>query len=470
MRISFYCSRGAVWFWLKYLAGTLISFYNGDIMKQRTLSKEVSISGKGLHSGVDVTLTLKPAAEDTGIVYRRIDVAGTPELRPVADMLGKSVRNTTISKGHFQLHTIEHVNSALNGMGIDNCVIEMDSSEPPILDGSALPFVEMIKEAGIVEQEKERVYYVLREPVSVIDGDRSIVAVPYDGLKITLTSTDDRGKHTQNLTIEITPENYEKLLCGARTFADFDDIEKLRKAGLIQGGSLDCAIVIKGDDVIANGGLRYQDEFVRHKIMDLVGDIVLVGVPVKAHIIAVRTGHALNGKLSQAIRTQMLTPPKKKEAVPADATALNIKQILNLMPHRYPFVMVDRVLSIDHGAKSIVALKNVTNDEPFFTGHFPGNPVMPGVLQLEAMAQVSGLMLLTIANEPGEHITLFMSADKVKFRKMVTPGDQLVIESKIIKNRGNKIFTAEACCKVDGEVVSSADVMFTVSLAKAANL
>ncbi|MCR5184412.1 MAG: bifunctional UDP-3-O-[3-hydroxymyristoyl] N-acetylglucosamine deacetylase/3-hydroxyacyl-ACP dehydratase [Opitutales bacterium] len=439
-------------------------------MKQRTLSREISISGKGLHSGADVVLTLRPAKEDSGIVYRRVDVAGTPEFRPVADMLGTSVRNTTISQGHFQLHTIEHINSALNGMGVDNCIVEMNASEPPILDGSAAPFVAMIKEAGIVEQEKERVYYAVREPVSVVDGERSIIALPYDGFKITLTSTDDRGKHTQNLTIEINPENYEKLLCNARTFADFDDIENLRKAGLIKGGSLDCAIIIKGNDVIANGGLRYPDEFVRHKIMDLVGDIVLVGAPIKAHLIAVRTGHALNGKLSQAIRAQMLTPQKKKGAVPADATALNIKQILDLMPHRYPFVMVDRVLSIDHGAKSIVALKNVTNDEPFFTGHFPGNPVMPGVLQVEAMAQVAGLMLLALANEPGEHITLFMSADKVKFRRVVTPGDQLVIEAKIIKNRGNKIFTAEACCKVNDEVVSSADIMFSVSLSKAANL
>lgn len=439
-------------------------------MKQRTLSREISICGKGLHTGVDVTLTLKPAAEDTGIVYRRVDVAGTPELRPVADMVGKSVRNTTISQGHFQLHTIEHVNSALNGMGIDNCVVEMNAGEPPILDGSARPFVEMIKKAGIVEQSRERVYFALREPVSVVDGDRSIVAVPFDGLRITLTSTDDRGKHTQNLTVDINPENYERLLCPARTFADFDDIEALRKAGLIQGGSLDCAIVIKGDDVIANGGLRFADEFVRHKILDLVGDIVLVGAPLKAHIIAVRTGHALNGRLSQAIRTQMLTKPKKKEIVPEDATALNIKQILNLMPHRYPFVMVDRVLKIDHGAKRIVAVKNVTNNEPFFQGHFPGMPVMPGVLQLEAMAQVSGLMLLALANEPGEHTTLFMCADKVKFRKIVTPGDQLVLESKIVKNRGNKIFTAEACCKVNDEIVSSAEVMFTVPLAKSVNL
>lgn len=440
-------------------------------MKQRTIQKEVSIRGKALHTGRDVTLTLKPAPADTGIVFRRIDLYGKPEVRPLVDLvLGSEMqRQTTVEQNHIKLHTIEHINSALNGMGVDNCYVEMNESEPPILDGSARPYVLLIQEAGIVEQDKERKYFELKEPVSVTDGNRSIIALPHDGLRITCTSADDRGVHTQHLTIDITPDVYEAFIAPARTFTIYEEIEPLLKQGLIQGGSLDSAIVIRGDKIISKEPLRFKDEFVRHKIMDLVGDIVLLGAPLKAHIIAVRTGHALNAKLTAKIREQMLTPKKKAGTsssivVSPDATTLNIRQILNLMPHRYPFALIDRIVNIEHETQEVTALKNVTINEPFFQGHFPGNPVMPGVLQLEAMAQAAGLLLLSIKeiNAGEEKITFFMSADKVKFRKPVTPGDQVVIHAKITKNRGNKIFTAEAECKVANETVSSADVMFTI--------
>ncbi|MCD8284372.1 MAG: bifunctional UDP-3-O-[3-hydroxymyristoyl] N-acetylglucosamine deacetylase/3-hydroxyacyl-ACP dehydratase [Opitutae bacterium] len=437
-------------------------------MKQRTIGKDVSVKGKALHTGQEVIMTLRPAPVDSGIIFRRTDVYGKPEFRPVADMADVSIRNTTVSHAHVKLHTIEHVNSALNGMGIDNCIVEMNASEPPILDGSARPVVHMIREAGIVDQEKERVYYSLKETVSVTDGNRSIIAIPFDGLRITCTSADDRGVHTQNLTIDISPDIYEALIAPARTFTIYEEIEQMLKQGLIQGGSLDSAIVIRGDKIISKEPLRFHDEFVRHKIMDLIGDLVLIGAPLKAHIVAVRTGHALNAKLTAAIRKQMLAPaPKKKGAasvIPPNAIALNIRQILNLVPHRYPFALIDRVTKIDHAEKCITAIKNVTLNEPFFQGHFPGNPVMPGVLQLEMMAQASGLLLLSVPeiNDGGEKLTFFMSADKVKFRKPITPGDQVIIESKVTKNRGNKIFTAAATCKVDDEVVSSAEVMFTI--------
>ncbi len=440
-------------------------------MKQRTIQKEVSIRGKALHTGRDVTLTLKPAPADTGIVFRRIDLYGKPEVRPLVDLvLGSEMqRQTTVEQNHIKLHTIEHINSALNGMGIDNCYVEMNESEPPILDGSARPYVLLIQEAGIVELEKDRKYFELKEPVSVTDGNRSIIALPHDGLRITCTSADDRGVHTQHLTIDVSPDVYEAFIAPARTFTIYEEIEPLLKQGLIQGGSLDSAIVIRGDKIISKEPLRFKDEFVRHKIMDLIGDIVLLGAPLKAHIIAVRTGHALNAKLTAKIREQMLAP-KKKAGTPAsvvispDATTLNIRQILNLMPHRYPFALIDRVVNIEHETQEVTALKNVTINEPFFQGHFPGNPVMPGVLQLEAMAQAAGLLLLSIKdiNNGEDKLTFFMSADKVKFRKPVTPGDQVVIHAKITKNRGNKIFTAEAECKVANETVSSADVMFTI--------
>lgn len=439
-------------------------------MKQRTIQKDVSIRGKALHTGKDVTLTLKPAPENTGIVFRRVDLYGKPEVRPLVDLvLGAEMqRQTTVEQNHIKLHTIEHVNSALNGMGIDNCFVEMNESEPPILDGSARPYVLLIQEAGIVEQNAERKYFELKTPVSVSDGNRSVIALPHDGLRITCTSADDRGVHTQHLTIDISPEIYEAFIAPARTFTIYEEIEPLLKQGLIQGGSLDSAIVIRGDKIISKEPLRFKDEFVRHKIMDLIGDIVLLGAPLKAHIIAVRTGHALNAKLTAKIREQMLAPKKKESAgtpkivVSPDATHLNIRQILNLVPHRYPFALVDRVIEIDHENQEITAVKNVTLNEPFFQGHFPGNPVMPGVLQLEAMAQVSGLLLLSKSSIEGK-VCFFMSADKVKFRKPVTPGDRVVIHAKITKNRGNKIFAAEAVCRVDDEIVSSADVMFTIT-------
>ncbi len=436
-------------------------------MKQRTIQKDVSIRGKALHSGKDVTLTLKPAPVDTGIVFRRIDLYGKPEVRPLVDMvLGSEMqRQTTVSQNHIKLHTIEHVSSALNGMGVDNCYVEMNESEPPILDGSSRPYVLMIQEAGIVEQDRERKYFELKEAVSITEGNRSIIALPHDGLRITCTSADDRGVHTQHLTIDISPEIYEAMIAPARTFTIYEEIEALLKQGLIQGGSLDSAIVIRGDKIISKEPLRFKDEFVRHKIMDIVGDLVLLGAPLKAHIIAVRTGHALNAKLTAKIREQMLVPAKKKEekiVVAPDCSSLNVRQILNLGPHRYPFALVDRVLHIDHESQEITAVKNVTLNEPFFQGHFPGNPVMPGVLQLEAMAQTSGLLLLSRISIEGK-VCFFMSADKVKWRKPVTPGDRVIISSKIVKSRGGKIFSAQAECRVDDEIVSSAEVMFMIT-------
>ncbi|MDR2981349.1 MAG: bifunctional UDP-3-O-[3-hydroxymyristoyl] N-acetylglucosamine deacetylase/3-hydroxyacyl-ACP dehydratase [Puniceicoccales bacterium] len=443
-------------------------------MKQRTLQREVSIKGKSLHTGQEVTLTMKPAPEDTGVVFRRIDLFGKPEVRPLVDMVSDLVRNTTISSDHIKLHTIEHVLSAFSGMGVDNAIVEMDASEPPILDGSARPFVNLIRQAEIIEQTKDRVYFELKEPVTITDGNRSIIALPYDGFRITCTSADDRGIHTQHLTIDIDPEVYEAQIAAARTFTIYEDIEELLKKGLIQGGSLDSAIVIKGDKIVSKEPLRFKDEFVRHKILDIVGDITLTGFPIKAHIIAVRTGHALNARLSAAIRKQWQDandPKAKKKKQPAsEATTpaasgpltegIDIRQILNLIPHRYPFVMLDRVTEVVD-QNELVAIKNVTINEPYFLGHFPGRPVMPGVLQLEAMAQAAGFLMLRLTSNENK-VCFFMSADKVKFRKAVTPGDQLEIRAKLTKTRGTKIGIAECSCKVGGEVVSSAEIMFTI--------
>ncbi len=268
-------------------------------MKQRTLSRTVSIKGNALHTGEAVTLTLKPAPANHGVVFRRVDLSGSPEIKPRVDHVTDLVRATTIQAGHVKVHTVEHVLSALSGCGIDNVVVEMNASEPPIMDGSARPFVNLIQEGEPVEQDKEREYYVLDAPVSVTRGNSSVIALPHDGLKISCTSADDRGIHTQHLSLEIDPEAYVAQIAPARTFTIYEDIEELLKLGKIRGGSLDCAVVIKGDKIISKEPLRFKDEFVRHKILDIVGDISLLGMPLKAHIVATRPGHAINAELTK---------------------------------------------------------------------------------------------------------------------------------------------------------------------------
>ena len=435
-------------------------------MKQRTLAREVSIKGNSLHTGDAVTMTLKPAPVDHGFVFRRVDLSGAPELRPRVDFVTDLVRATTIQVGHAKVQTVEHVLSALSGCGIDNAIIEMDASEPPILDGSAKPFVDLIMQGEPMEQATDREYFTLDAAVSVTKGQSSIIARPSDDLRISCTSADDRGIHTQHLSLLIDPDSYMTQIAAARTFTIYEDIEELLKLGKIKGGSLDCAVVIKGDKIISKEGLRFKDEFVRHKILDIIGDITLLGMPLKAHIIATRPGHAINAELTKALAAKLEERKKgpKKKPRPAmvmpDETALDIRRILDTLPHRYPFVMIDRVVEFV-GSDALVAIKNVSINEPYFQGHFPGNPVMPGVLQLEAMAQAAGILMLRRGSAEGK-ATLFMSADKVKFRKPVRPGDQLILNAKLTKTRGDKLAAAEVTCTVDGQVVSSADLMFAI--------
>lgn len=434
-------------------------------MKQRTIVREASIKGKALHTGQEVTLTLKPAPVNHGVVFRRVDLFGKPEIRPEVSQVTDLVRSTTISQGHTKIHTVEHVLSALHGCGVDNVLIEMDASEPPILDGSAKHYVNLLMEAEPVEQDADREYYVLDEPVSVTEGNRSLIALPFDGLKVTCTSADDRGIHTQHLSIEIDPEVFAAQIAPARTFTIYEDIEELIKLGKIRGGSLDSAIVIKGDKILSKEPLRFKDEFVRHKILDIIGDILLLGRPLKAHIVAVRPGHALNSKLTQILADKMNGRKKQQKRasgglVMAHETSLDIRRVLDTLPHRYPFLMVDRVVEFTD-QDSLVAIKNVTINEPYFTGHFPGHPVMPGVLQIEAMAQAAGILMLRRISSEGK-VAFFMSCDKVKFRRAVTPGDQIEIRVKLTKNRGNRIGVAEAECRVDGKLTSNAELMFSI--------
>lgn len=437
-------------------------------MKQRTLAREVSIQGNALHTGEGVTLTLKPAPVDQGVMFRRIDLNGSPEIRPRVDQVTDVVRATTIQNGHAKIHTVEHVLSALHGCGVDNVTIEMNASEPPILDGSARPFVNMILQGEPVEQDKEREYFVLDEAVSVTDGNRSVIALPSKDFKITCTSADDRGIHTQHLSLTIDPDVYMTQIASARTFTIYEDIEELLKMGKIKGGSLDSAVVIRGDKIISKEPLRFKDEFVRHKMLDIIGDVLLLGMPLKAHIIATRPGHAINAELTKALYAKLearkKAPVKKKAERPKQVqpgeTSLDIKRILDALPHRYPFLMIDRVLEFIADTE-LIAIKNVSVNEPYFQGHYPGEPVMPGVMQIESMAQAAGILMLRNISAEGR-TPFFMSADKVKFRRPVIPGDQLVIHAKLTRTRGTKIGVAECTCTVGGTVVSSAELMFAL--------
>lgn len=433
---------------------------------QKTIAREVSLKGKACHTGADVELTFKPAPIDYGIVFKRLDLYGKPEIKPFISQVGDLVRNTTIGTHEAQIHTVEHVLSALSGMGITNVLIEMTGAEPPIMDGSARPFVQLLQEAEIVPQDKAQSVFTLQEPIYISQGNRSIIAVPYEGLKITCTSADDKGLYTQHLSLDINLENYIASIAPARTFAIYEEIESLIQLGKIKGASLDCAILIKGDKIISKEPLRFNDEFVRHKILDIVGDISLLGVPLKAHIIAVRPGHALNAELTKKLAQQYQAyqkghyhKPKIAELRPHE-TELDIRRVLNILPHRYPFVMIDRVVQLLDD-NSLVAVKNVTINENYFQGHFPGHPVMPGVLQVEAMAQAAGILLLRHVNIEGK-LAFFMSCDNVKFRQSVVPGDQMMIYVKLIKVRGNKIATAQGECRVNDKVVSSADLAFAL--------
>tara|TARA_B100001123_G_scaffold209953_1_gene237419 strand:+ start:2421 stop:3713 length:1293 start_codon:yes stop_codon:yes gene_type:complete len=423
-----------------------------------------------LHTGEEVLLTLKPGQENAGVIFRRVDLYGKPEIIPRVDNVTDLVRSTTISDGHANIHTVEHVLSALRGCGVDNAVIELDASEPPIMDGSARPFVNLIKDAEIVEQDAERAVFTLDEPISVTDGNRSIVALPHDGFRITCTSADDRGVHVQHLSIDVDPESYENELAPARTFTIYEDIEELIKMGKIRGGSLDSAIVIRDNKVISKEPLRFDDEFVRHKILDIVGDLALLGPSLKAHLVAVRPGHALNSKLTlrlleclEATRDGKKTsakPKTTKALIQPQETSLDVRRVLDVLPHRYPFVLIDRVLEME-GEDRLVAVKNVTINEPFFPGHFPGRPLMPGVLQIEAMAQAAGILMLRRTSAEGK-VAFFMSCDKVKFRRAVEPGDQLEIRVSLEKVRGDRIASAKGECRVADKVVSSAELMFTL--------
>ena len=430
---------------------------------QKTLAKCVTIKGNALHTGQTTTLTIKPADPNTGLMFRRVDLPDKPFLAASAAHVQAVERATTLADGSVVVHTVEHLLSALTGMGVDNAIIEMDSSEPPIGDGSAKPYVELIKSAGLEDQKVPCPVWQIREPVQVeAKNGSTIVIMPAKEFRVSVTAVGPQGRVTQYFDSVITPESYEKELGDARTFCFYEDIKPLLDKGLIQGGTLDNAIVIKGDKFICAGGLRHGNECARHKAMDLIGDLILNGRRILGHVIAIMPGHGINTQMAAKLQKtyeSMEAMRPKTFALPAGDAVMNTAEVLAMLPHRYPFLLVDRILGFE-GDRKCVGQKNLTLNELFFQGHFPGHPVMPGVLQVEAMAQVASILMLRIPENQGK-IGYFMSCDKVKWRRPVEPGDVLIIETELTKMRG-AIGVATGRCTVNGEITCEAELKFMV--------
>ncbi len=424
---------------------------------QRTIKKEVSFENKALFSGQKVKLTLRSAPADTGVIFIRTDLPGKPQVAAVAGNITSHYRRTGVQKNGAAVETIEHLLAAVNGLGIDNLFIDINASEMPGTDGSSQPFVELLNEAGLTEQDVVQDVLALPKAVSFSQGESSLVALPpekgVEGLTIDYTLKYDAPLiGTQYLTVHITPESFVKELASSRTFCLKSEVDHFLKKGLGKGASYDNTLVVDEDKVIKNK-LRFKDEFVRHKILDLVGDLALVGRRFSARIIAVKTGHEHNVKFVEEL-SKVLT-----EAQPGSATKtwLDVREIQNILPHRYPFLLIDKIIEME-GYNRIVGIKNVTVNEPFFMGHFPGQPIMPGVLQLEAMVQLGAVLLLRRSGAT-KKLGVLLSLDKVKFRKSVVPGDQLRIEAETIKSK-TRTAEIQARALVDGELASEASIKF----------
>lgn len=426
--------------------------------KQRTLASSASLSGTALHTGEKVTITLHPAPVGHGFKFKRIDLADEPIVEARVENVKTVERATTIIEGNVKIHTCEHVLSALVGLGVDNALIEMDANEPPIGDGSAAAFVATIKQAGIVEQDAPRSYMEPRETITLQTGDSILVVIPDTKFRISCTQVGPEGRFTQFLSAEITPEFYEKEIAPARTFVFYEDVKPLMDKGLIKGGSLENAVVARGESVLSKEPLRFPDEFVRHKILDIIGDLALSGRRLRGHVIAIKPGHGPNTELARDLvkrhKEYLSMAPRP---VPAEKGVLDVNEIMRTLPHRYPFLLVDRIIEIE-GDQRAVGVKAVTIGEPYFQGHFPGHPVMPGVLQVEAMAQVASIIMMRKPENIGK-IGYFMSADSVKFRKPVFPGDTLFIHCEMLSAK-KRLGKAACKCLVNGEVVSEGELLF----------
>jgi UDP-3-O-[3-hydroxymyristoyl] N-acetylglucosamine deacetylase/3-hydroxyacyl-[acyl-carrier-protein] dehydratase len=412
-------------------------------------------------------MDFKPAPADHGIVFCRVDLPGKPLIPADVDHVVDVSRGTTIAIGNARVHTVEHALAAMVGLGIDNLLIEIDAEEIPICDGSAMPVLTTLAKAGIVEQDAERQYITIDRPVYYRQDDIMLSVLPADELRVSMTIAYDHvAIGTQYASFTVNEANFQHEIAPARTFCFLREVKMLQDLGLIKGGSLDSAIVI-GDEAILNEDLRFPDEFVRHKILDLIGDMYLLGRQIKGHVIGVKGGHEKNVMFSRQIRKvygngRAERPLQDYKVSPMSRPpALDVNKILKILPHRYPFLLVDRILSFE-SFKRVTGIKNVTVNEPFFQGHWPDMPVMPGVLIIEAMAQVSSVLIFGDNGEPQNRLAFFMGVEKAKFRRTVVPGDQLVIESEMIHFRHNAC-KVKAQALVDGQIAAEATMTFTLT-------
>lgn len=437
--------------------------------KQKTISREVSYSGIGLHTANNVSIKLKPAIENTGIIFVRTDLSGNPKIKADISNVLTTVRGTTVGLDEkTSVHTVEHLLATLFAFSIDNLTIEMDSNEPPIADGSALPFIELIKKAGIVELAAEKKCFNLPETIVYKNGDVLITASPSDKFHISCTIIYNHPLlKNQFLSLDITPEIFEKEIAPARTFCFDYEIEALKNKGLAKGGSLENAVVIGEKKILTK--LRFEDEFVRHKILDLIGDISLLGSPLKMEITAVKCGHKNNIEFAKKIISAKKNLKGIQTTIPEsrgtqwhipDGKIIDINEIKATIPHRFPFLFIDKVILVEE-VKRAVGIKNVSADEPFFQGHFPEKPIMPGVLIVEALAQTSCVLFLSKPELKNKKLAYFMSINNVKFRRPVFPGDTLYLDVEVLKAK-QTTGIIRGCAFVDGKPTTEAEFTFVL--------
>ncbi|MFV0420441.1 MAG: bifunctional UDP-3-O-[3-hydroxymyristoyl] N-acetylglucosamine deacetylase/3-hydroxyacyl-ACP dehydratase [Dysgonomonas sp.] len=457
--------------------------------KQQTLKDKFTLKGKGLHTGLPITITFNPAPDNFGYKIQRIDLEGQPIIDAIAENVGNTQRGTVLIKDDAYVSTIEHAMAALYALRIDNCLIEVDAPEFPILDGSSIQYVDAIHKVGVKEQTEERDYFVVRHKMEVVDEETGskLTLLPDDRFCInSFIEFESKYIPNQSATLEHLAD-FEKDIASSRTFVFVREIQKLRDAGLIKGGDLDNAIVIYERQIsqpeldsladllgvphkdatelgyLNNKQIIYPNEPARHKLLDIIGDMALIGKPIKGRIIATRPGHKINNKLARLIRKQIkqneVQPPVYE---PNKDAIFDINKIKELLPHRYPFLMVDKIIEI--GQKHIVGIKNITTNEPYFQGHFPQEPVMPGVLQVEAMAQVGGLLVLSQVDEPERYSTYFLKIDNVKFRSKVVPGDTLIFRLDFTSEIRRGIANMKGYAFIGEKLASEAE--FTAQIVK----
>lgn len=458
-------------------------------MKQKTLKGSFSLFGKGLHTGLNLTVTFNPAPENTGYKIQRIDMEGTPIIDAIAENVIDTRRGTVLGKGDMRVSTVEHGLAALYALGIDNCLIQVNGPEFPILDGSAIMYAEKIHQVGIVEQNAPKDFYVIRHKLEVKDEESgsSIIILPDEDFSITaMCSFESKFINSQFATLD-RMEDFTNEIAAARTFVFVRDIVPLLNANLIKGGDMDNAIVIYERQLeqeqmdkltellgvpkmdankigyVQHKPLVWENECTRHKLLDIIGDMALIGKPLKGRIVATRPGHTINNKFARLMRKEI----RKHEIQaphfdPNDTPAMDVNRIRELLPHRYPMQLVDKVITL--GATTIVGMKNVTSNEPFFQGHFPQEPVMPGVLMIEAMAQCGGLLVLNTLEEPERWSTYFLKIEDVKFRQKVVPGDTLIFKVELLSPIRHGISSMRGYIFVGDNIVAEAS--FTAQIVK----